>query len=100
LQAEHVEFYKDVPGVFDQNPHTHAEAKPYPTLDYEQALQVVERCGQILHPRCLRLARSNAIPLLVRSFADPDGKVHPGTLISAAMHTRPNQALFEKSIKG
>lgn len=88
LGADQVEFYKDVPGVFEEDPHKNPQAKPYSILDYEQALAVVARCGQILHPRCLRLAQSHSIPLIVRSFTDPDAE---GTRIASSENVRRSQ---------
>ncbi len=70
LGAERVEFFKDVPGVFEADPKQYPDARLLSELSYEQASQVVCKSGQILHPRCLNLAARNRVPLLVRSFRD------------------------------
>lgn len=70
LGAERVEFFKDVPGVFSVDPKQDPDARLLPELSYEDAEKVVCNSGQVLHPRCLRLAAQNGIPLLVRSFHD------------------------------
>lgn len=68
LGAEKVEFYKDVGGIFHQDPKIVPDTALYPTLSYAAALEVVQRTGQILHPRAIKLAESNAVPLHIRSF--------------------------------
>lgn len=68
LQAERVEFYKNVPGVFDRDPKKCTTAKFLPTLSYDEALKIVEQGAKILHSRSLKLAKLNGLPLQVLSF--------------------------------
>jgi len=81
ISAQKVEFYKDVPGVFDKDPKNEKMAARYPFLSYEQALQIVREGACVLHERCLLLAAANAMPLHVRSFMDLKLK---GTWIGAS----------------
>ena len=79
LKAEKVEFYKDVSGIFHNDPKIEADTPVYPTLSYSEALEVVHRTGgKILHPRAIKLAQKNTLPLHIRSFYDMEGE---GTLI-------------------
>ncbi len=71
LGAECVEFYKNVRGVFEKDPKNYENPKFYPELNYDQALEIVEGGGRILHPRCIELARRNGLPLHIHSFEDP-----------------------------
>jgi aspartate kinase len=80
LNAVKVEFYKDVPGVFSEDPKKNDQAVPYPFLTYSQALEITEKGAQVLHPRCIALAQKNSLVLHVLSFqASIAGK---GTLIA------------------
>lgn len=81
LEASRVEFYKDVEGVYPEDPKKNSLAAPYNFLRYDQAIQIVEKGAKVLHPRCIRLAEKNALPLKVISFYDPMMKHHAGTLI-------------------
>ncbi len=68
LNAEFVEFYKDVSGVYSKDPKYSPEAMFFSKMDYSQALDIVNRGAKILQPRCIVLAEKNSIPLHVRSF--------------------------------
>lgn len=76
LNADKVEFYKDVPGVFSEDPKRDPLATLYSQLSYDQAIQIMERGAKVLHPRSVMLARKNGIPLHVMSFHD----FQPGTI--------------------
>lgn len=78
LNAEKVEFYKDVKGIFENDPKIDSKATQYSHLTYEKALHVIAKTGgKILHPRAVQLASKNDLPLYVRSFLKED----VGTLI-------------------
>lgn len=81
LKAEKVEFFKDVEGIYSEDPKKNSQATVYPNLNYTQAAEIVKNGGQVLHPRSIALAAKNYLPLHVLSFKDPDAKLHPGTLI-------------------
>ncbi len=70
LRASHVEFYKDVAGVYEEDPKGRPEAHLYEELTYDEVQNIVSRGARILHGRCLDLAKKNQLPLLVRSFHD------------------------------
>lgn len=80
LGACKVEFYKDVPGVFDADPKIHPTAVQQTHLTYQQALDIVSKGGRILHQRAIQLAAKNGLPLHVRSFV-PANHANEGTLI-------------------
>lgn len=81
LGAHSVEFYKDVPGIFEADPKLYPEAKRLPEMSYADALQLAEKGAKVLHARSLRLAAKNGIPLSVLSFDDP---FRVGTRIGAS----------------
>jgi aspartate kinase len=79
LRAEKVEFYKDVAGIFQKDPKIASEATVYNSLTFNEAFDVVSSSGgRVLHPRAIKLAQKNRLPLHIRSFLDMEGS---GTLI-------------------
>lgn len=80
LRAQKVIFFKDVSGVFDEDPKRSSNATLYSQLTYEQALAIIEKGAKILHQRAVSLAAKNQLPLLVKSFIPFD--TSEGTLIS------------------
>lgn len=96
LNAEKIEFYKDVPAMFDVDPKVDPNAECYKELPYQEALEIVNRGAKILHGRALLLAKKNGIPLHVRSFL-PHFQDHPGTVIAEAGIEKRKTALFESS---
>lgn len=96
LKASEVEFYKDVQGVFDDDPKKNPQAIFHEQLSYSHALDIVGKGGKILHPRCLQMACKNQLPLKVRSF-QTFGKEHEEkcTLIQESGN-RPEKPIFEE----
>lgn len=71
LGADTVEFYKDVPGVFEKDPKKDADAKLCPELSFDEALRIAEGGAEVLHKRCIELASKNNIQLCIHSFINP-----------------------------
>ncbi len=93
--AFHVEFFKDVEGMFDQDPKMHPGLTPYPRLRYSEALGIIQKeGGRILHPRAVELAAANEIALWVRSF-DKEQQHHEGTWIYDAARTLAKSPVYE-----
>lgn len=96
LGAKQVEFYKDVAGIFDQDPKQYPEAVYLPHLTYGQALNIVNQGARVLHPRAIQLAEKNGLPLLVRSFISfQQGK--EGTWVRDLDALRRQTPLFEEN---
>ena len=107
LRCGKVEFYKDVPGIFDADPKTVPCAQLLGQLDWQAARKLIEeKMAKILHARCLKLAQKNLLPLQVLPFAmvQDDAlacKITPafGTIIGNAPDcyldaTAPNPGVF------
>lgn len=95
LGASKVEFFKDVPGVFDQDPKQNIQAEPYSHLTYQKALDIVEKGAKILHARAIHLAAKNGLPLHVRSFMSSYHD-HPGTLIFEENYQKVVPPVYER----
>ena len=91
LGAEKVEFFKDVPGIFAEDPKKNPHANFHPQLTYESALHIVRQGAKVLHARCIELAYKNGIPLHVRSF----NEMSEGTLIGEREQPRQQQPMYE-----
>lgn len=78
LGAEKVEFYKDVPGIFAEDPKINPAAEFYSALDYIRALEITQKGAKVLQSRCIDLAARNSLPLHVLPFRQPK---ESGTLI-------------------
>jgi aspartate kinase len=93
LMATCVEFYKDVEGVYSEDPKKNPNATIFPFLSFEEAMGIVEQGAKILHPRCVRLAEKNGLPLKILSFYDPMLLHHSGTCIGESVIPIPQ--IFE-----
>lgn len=78
LGADVCRIYTDVDGVYDRDPRRDPAARWYARIGYEDMLALARSGAQVLHPRCVELARAHGLPLEVRStFTDA-----PGTLVT------------------
>ncbi|MBM3184366.1 MAG: aspartate kinase, partial [Chlamydiae bacterium] len=68
LGASQVEFYKDVPGIFENDPKHNPNARHIPEISYENAYEMAQKGAKVLHARAIDLAQKNGIQLIVRSF--------------------------------
>ena len=83
LGASKVEFYKDVAGIYSEDPQKNARAKLFSELSYDKALHLAQQTDFVLHLRAILLASKNQIPLHVLTFKRQQGRSFSGTLIAA-----------------
>jgi aspartate kinase len=72
------EIYSDVPGVLTCDPRVTPAARVIETLSYTVCSTLAHLGARVLHARCVDLAASQRVPLVVRSSFDD----RPGTLIT------------------
>jgi aspartate kinase len=99
LSACKVEFFKDVPGIFNEDPKQNSLAVQYPYLTYKDALEIIEQGAKVLHSRAIELAAKNGLPLHVRSFMS-SYKNNEGTLIHDPDRPREKKPLYEEVLRG
>lgn len=80
IEAERLEIWTDVPGIFTANPNQVASARLLKQLNYEEAQEMASAGAKVLHPRAIRPAQISQIPVYIRSTIDPD---IDGTVISS-----------------
>ncbi len=77
LRCPEVEFFKDVPGIFETDPKKDPKARHFPELSYQSALDLANRGAKVLHARAIMLAEKNGVKLTVGSF-QKEGKTVVG----------------------
>jgi diaminopimelate decarboxylase/aspartate kinase len=80
LQAERLEIWTDVPGMFSANPRMVPNARLLRALHYDEAQEIASNGAKILHPRCVLPVRQYKIPLHVYATQAPEME---GTVICA-----------------
>ena len=78
LGADLCRIYTDVDGVYDRDPRKYPEAKKYSRIGYDEMLLLARQGAQVLHDRCVELAKEYAVPVQVLSSFRPG----PGTLVT------------------
>lgn len=79
LQANRLEIWSDVPGMFSANPRAVTSARLLKALDYDEAQEIATSGAKVLHPRCIRPARQHRIPIHLHATQSPG---LPGTVIA------------------
>ncbi|OJU82698.1 MAG: aspartate kinase [Chlamydia sp. 32-24] len=90
IKAKHVEFYKDVKGVYNCDPKTDKNAYLFSNLTYDEALEITEK-AKILQQRSVLLAKKYALPLYVCSFLKESQQIK-GTWITGAASEKKETA--------
>lgn len=91
LQAEELQIWTDVPGVFSADPGIVPGARLLRRLSYSEAQEFATMGAKVLHPPCIGPVRRHGIPLSIRATNRPD-----------AEHTDvgPRSAATEGLVKG
>jgi len=95
LQAEMVEFYKDVRGVYSADPKRVDKPVFFSHLSFEKALTCVDTRSAPLHLRAILLASKNGLPLHVLSFRKEERKRSSGTRIGDDFVAKSKEPLYE-----
>jgi len=67
LQADACEIYTDVDGVYTADPRKVPTARKLDEISYDDMLHMALNGAQVLHSRCVEMAKKFEIPLVVRS---------------------------------
>jgi aspartate kinase len=79
LPAESVTIWKDVEAVMSADPKQFTDAVNIYELGYTEVIEMAYYGAQVIHPKTIKPLQNKGIPLLVKSFIDPQ---LPGTVIS------------------
>ncbi|WP_347839793.1 aspartate kinase [uncultured Draconibacterium sp.] len=83
LQAESVAIWKDVPGILSADPKKMSDTVMISELSYKEAVEMTHSGAKVIHPKTMQPLHNKGIPLLVKSFAEPQ---NPGTIIHKIDH--------------
>ena len=66
LNAERLEIWTDVPGLFSADPRLIPAARLLKEVDYEEAQEMAASGARVIHPRCIRAAAETQTPVVIR----------------------------------
>lgn len=71
LKADRCMIYTDVDGIYDRDPRKHPDAQRYQIIGYDAMLKLAREGAQVLHDRCVELAKEHGVPIQVLSSFRP-----------------------------
>ncbi|MEL7835207.1 aspartate kinase [Fodinibius sp. Rm-B-1B1-1] len=80
LNADAIEIWTDVSGVYTCDPRFVENAQPIPQLSFQEATELAYFGAKVLHPSTTKPASKQGIPIHVKNIFDPKA---PGTCISS-----------------
>jgi len=80
LNASELQIWTDVTGVMTCDPRICGEARTIPVLSYEEAAELAYFGAKVLHPKTIKPAVDNAIPVRVCNTFEPN---ETGTMVLA-----------------
>ncbi len=78
LNADAQTIWKDVPGVMNADPKQYEGATLIKELNYKEVIEMAYYGAQVIHPKTIKPLQNRGIPLLVKSFLQPEAE---GTVI-------------------
>ncbi|MBK8466675.1 MAG: lysine-sensitive aspartokinase 3 [Chloracidobacterium sp.] len=88
LRAGELQIWTDVTGVMTCDPRICSEARTIPVLSYEEAAELAYFGAKVLHPKTIKPAVDNSIPVRVCNTFEPDAV---GTMVLADSDEAPNK---------
>jgi len=86
LEAESLEIWTDVHGLFSTDPRQIPSARLIRHISYREAQELAAMGAKVLHPRCLEPAAWAGVPVRIRNTLAPEAE---GTLISSGAGDDP-----------
>lgn len=76
LKADRCQIFTDVDGVYDRDPRRYSDAQRFGHISYDRMLELTHTGAQVLHDRCVELAKENHIPVeVLSSFTGAPGTI-------------------------
>ena len=97
LGADKVEFYKDVEGIYEDDPKRNPSARLLSLLSYQEAIERSKHGYFALHHRAILLASQNHLPLHVLNFRRDKRNDFRGTWICDKKQERIIPPIYETS---
>lgn len=80
LNADAIEIWTDVSGVYTCDPRFVEDTQPIPQLSFQEATELAYFGAKVLHPSTTKPASKSDIPIHVKNIFEPEA---PGTCISS-----------------
>lgn len=72
LDAKRCELYKDVSGIFTENPKDFSDVKHISEITFQEMAELTVSGSEVIHPRACALASKYNIPIIIKSFKGKD----------------------------
>ena len=79
LDADELQIWTDVSGMYTANPRVVKQAFPIPEISYEEAMELSHFGAKVLYPPTIQPSLRKEIPIRIKNTFDPENN---GTLIS------------------
>lgn len=79
LEADELQIWTDVSGLFTANPSIVKQAVPISHISYQEAMELSHFGAEVLYPPTIQPVLEKEIPILIKNTFKPE---HPGTYIS------------------
>lgn len=86
LDADLLEIWTDVEGIFSADPRVVPEAFSIPEVSFEEAMELAYFGAKVLHPKTIAPVREKQIPIRVCNSFKPE---HPGTMVKQDVPVPP-----------
>ncbi len=91
LNASSVTIWKDVPGVLNADPRNFEKTRLLEQISYREAIELAFYGASVIHPKTLQPLQRKEIPLLVKSFLNPN---NDGTTVGKGVKISPEIPCF------
>ena len=81
LNADSQYVWKDVPGILNGDPRVWEQTELIRDMTYHEAIEMTFYGAQVIHPKTIKPLQNKQIPLIVKSFVEPNSE---GTKICSA----------------
>ncbi len=86
IDADEIEIWTDVPGIYTTDPRLVSTARPIPEITFEEAAEMATFGAKVLHPATIQPAVRHNIPVFVGSSKNPRAG---GTWIKPETESKP-----------
>jgi aspartokinase/homoserine dehydrogenase 1 len=87
VDADLLEIWTDVDGIYTADPRVVPEALPVPEMSFEEAMELSHFGAKVLHPKTIQAPREKGIPVRVCNSFHPE---RPGTFVRARAAAPPH----------
>ena len=91
LNAKSVTIWKDVPGILNADPRYFENAVLLSQISYTEAIELSYYGASVIHPKTLQPLQRKEIPLLVKSFLNPEKE---GSIVGKNLELTPKVPCF------